>query len=157
MKPNVLLMGFKTDWLSDCPQAAHNYIGILQWVLQLTSPIFEFNSTVHMVMVGYAAVVSCQSSQVRCVFQRCIWPTVWSWGAQDEGETGCFSTISITWWTISLWDWLKTAMGWAFSLWLLCKCSQESLCSKCLCPYFSEFRLWWKSREYSHHLCSTSH
>ncbi|XP_075898654.1 solute carrier family 12 member 3 [Nelusetta ayraudi] len=29
MKPNVLLMGFKTDWLSDCPQAAHNYIGIL--------------------------------------------------------------------------------------------------------------------------------
>lgn len=111
------------------------------------------------VMVGYAAVVSCQSSQVRCVFQRCIWPTVWSWGAQDEGETGCFSTISITWWTISLWDWLKTAMGWAFSFMvlLLCKCSQESVCSKCLCPYFSEFRLWWKSREYSHHLCSTSH
>lgn len=64
------------------------------------------------VMVGYAAVVSCQSSQVRCVFQRCIWPTVWSRGAQDEGETGCFSTISITWWTISIWD--KTAMRWAF-------------------------------------------
>lgn len=25
-------MGFKTDWLSDCPQAAHDYVGILQWV-----------------------------------------------------------------------------------------------------------------------------
>ncbi|KAF0040892.1 hypothetical protein F2P81_006790 [Scophthalmus maximus] len=30
IKPNVLLMGFKTDWLSDAPQAAHAYIGILQ-------------------------------------------------------------------------------------------------------------------------------
>ncbi|XP_070827611.1 solute carrier family 12 member 3 [Chaetodon trifascialis] len=29
MKPNVLLMGFKTDWHSDTPQAAHSYIGIL--------------------------------------------------------------------------------------------------------------------------------
>uniref|UniRef100_A0A8D3DM09 Solute carrier family 12 member 3 n=1 Tax=Scophthalmus maximus TaxID=52904 RepID=A0A8D3DM09_SCOMX len=29
IKPNVLLMGFKTDWLSDAPQAAHAYIGIL--------------------------------------------------------------------------------------------------------------------------------
>uniref|UniRef100_A0A4W6EMX6 Solute carrier family 12 member 3 n=1 Tax=Lates calcarifer TaxID=8187 RepID=A0A4W6EMX6_LATCA len=29
IKPNVLLMGFKTDWCSDTPQAAHNYIGIL--------------------------------------------------------------------------------------------------------------------------------
>lgn len=25
-------MGFKTDWLSDSPQVAHDYIGILQWV-----------------------------------------------------------------------------------------------------------------------------
>ncbi|XP_076588771.1 solute carrier family 12 member 3 [Chaetodon auriga] len=29
IKPNVLLMGFKTDWRSDTPQAAHSYIGIL--------------------------------------------------------------------------------------------------------------------------------
>ncbi|XP_034542403.1 solute carrier family 12 member 3 [Notolabrus celidotus] len=29
IKPNVLLMGFKKDWSSDTPQAAHNYIGIL--------------------------------------------------------------------------------------------------------------------------------
>ncbi|TMS05495.1 Solute carrier family 12 member 3, partial [Larimichthys crocea] len=29
MKPNVLLMGFKKDWCSDTPQAAHSYIGIL--------------------------------------------------------------------------------------------------------------------------------
>ncbi|KAF3854294.1 hypothetical protein F7725_022349, partial [Dissostichus mawsoni] len=29
IKPNVLLMGFKKDWQSDTPQAAHNYIGIL--------------------------------------------------------------------------------------------------------------------------------
>ncbi|XP_034033070.1 solute carrier family 12 member 3 [Thalassophryne amazonica] len=29
MRPNVLLMGFKNDWCSDSPQAAHNYIGIL--------------------------------------------------------------------------------------------------------------------------------
>ncbi|XP_061578502.1 solute carrier family 12 member 3 [Cololabis saira] len=29
MKPNVLMMGFKSDWHSDSPQAAHNYIGIL--------------------------------------------------------------------------------------------------------------------------------
>ncbi|XP_030587104.1 solute carrier family 12 member 3 [Archocentrus centrarchus] len=29
MKPNVLLMGFKKDWRSDTPQAAHNYIEIL--------------------------------------------------------------------------------------------------------------------------------
>lgn len=25
-------MGFKTDWRSDSPQAAHSYIGMLQWV-----------------------------------------------------------------------------------------------------------------------------
>ncbi|XP_077423297.1 solute carrier family 12 member 3 isoform X2 [Vanacampus margaritifer] len=30
MRPNVLLIGFKTDWQSDSPQAAHSYIGILQ-------------------------------------------------------------------------------------------------------------------------------
>ncbi|XP_077374173.1 solute carrier family 12 member 3 [Festucalex cinctus] len=30
MRPNVLLMGFKTDWQSDSPQATHRYIGILQ-------------------------------------------------------------------------------------------------------------------------------
>ncbi|KAM9377413.1 solute carrier family 12 member 3 [Pholidichthys leucotaenia] len=30
MKPNVLLMGFKNDWRSSPPQAAHGYIGILQ-------------------------------------------------------------------------------------------------------------------------------
>ncbi|XP_054632512.1 solute carrier family 12 member 3 [Dunckerocampus dactyliophorus] len=30
IRPNVLLMGFKTDWLSDSPQAANTYIGILQ-------------------------------------------------------------------------------------------------------------------------------
>ncbi|XP_068168469.1 solute carrier family 12 member 3 [Antennarius striatus] len=29
IKPNVLLMGFKTDWLSDSPQNADSYIGIL--------------------------------------------------------------------------------------------------------------------------------
>ncbi|XP_041651193.1 solute carrier family 12 member 3 [Cheilinus undulatus] len=29
MKPNVLLMGFKSDWRTDTPQAAHSYIGIL--------------------------------------------------------------------------------------------------------------------------------
>ncbi|XP_038562903.1 solute carrier family 12 member 3 [Micropterus salmoides] len=29
IRPNVLLMGFKKDWRSDTPQAAHNYIGIL--------------------------------------------------------------------------------------------------------------------------------
>ncbi|XP_041853980.1 solute carrier family 12 member 3 [Melanotaenia boesemani] len=29
MKPNVLLMGFKSNWHSDSPQAAHNYIEIL--------------------------------------------------------------------------------------------------------------------------------
>uniref|UniRef100_UPI0037E90FE1 solute carrier family 12 member 3 n=1 Tax=Semicossyphus pulcher TaxID=241346 RepID=UPI0037E90FE1 len=29
MKPNVLLIGFKRNWRSDTPQAAHNYIGIL--------------------------------------------------------------------------------------------------------------------------------
>ncbi|XP_040893772.1 solute carrier family 12 member 3 [Toxotes jaculatrix] len=29
IKPNVLLTGFKKDWRSDTPQAAHNYIGIL--------------------------------------------------------------------------------------------------------------------------------
>ncbi|XP_070763236.1 solute carrier family 12 member 3 [Enoplosus armatus] len=29
IKPNVLLMGFKNDWHSDTPQAAHNYVGIL--------------------------------------------------------------------------------------------------------------------------------
>ncbi|XP_022601917.1 solute carrier family 12 member 3 [Seriola dumerili] len=29
IKPNVLLMGFKKDWRSDTPQAAHDYIGIL--------------------------------------------------------------------------------------------------------------------------------
>ncbi|XP_047195855.1 solute carrier family 12 member 3 [Hippoglossus stenolepis] len=30
IKPNVLLMGFKKDWRCDSPQAAHQYIGILQ-------------------------------------------------------------------------------------------------------------------------------
>eukprot|EP00066_Takifugu_rubripes_P004057 XP_003967138.1 PREDICTED: solute carrier family 12 member 3 [Takifugu rubripes] len=30
LKPNVLLMGFKSDWRSDSPCAAHSYIGILQ-------------------------------------------------------------------------------------------------------------------------------
>uniref|UniRef100_A0A669DQR7 Solute carrier family 12 member 3 n=1 Tax=Oreochromis niloticus TaxID=8128 RepID=A0A669DQR7_ORENI len=30
MKPNVLIMGFKKDWRSDTPQAAHNYIGIMR-------------------------------------------------------------------------------------------------------------------------------
>ncbi|CAK6969968.1 solute carrier family 12 member 3 [Scomber scombrus] len=30
IRPNVLLMGFKQDWRSDSPEAAHNYIGILQ-------------------------------------------------------------------------------------------------------------------------------
>ncbi|KAK5868061.1 hypothetical protein PBY51_012506 [Eleginops maclovinus] len=29
IKPNVLLLGFKKDWQSDTPQAAHNYTGIL--------------------------------------------------------------------------------------------------------------------------------
>uniref|UniRef100_A0A3Q1J9H4 Uncharacterized protein n=1 Tax=Anabas testudineus TaxID=64144 RepID=A0A3Q1J9H4_ANATE len=29
IKPNVLMMGFKKDWRSDTPQAAHNYIGML--------------------------------------------------------------------------------------------------------------------------------
>nr|XP_015820774.2 solute carrier family 12 member 3 [Nothobranchius furzeri] len=29
IKPNVLVMGFKKDWQSDSPQAAHNYIEIL--------------------------------------------------------------------------------------------------------------------------------
>uniref|UniRef100_A0A3B4BI25 Uncharacterized protein n=1 Tax=Periophthalmus magnuspinnatus TaxID=409849 RepID=A0A3B4BI25_9GOBI len=29
IKPNVLLLGFKTSWRSDSPQAAHDYIGIL--------------------------------------------------------------------------------------------------------------------------------
>ncbi|XP_068595141.1 solute carrier family 12 member 3 [Brachionichthys hirsutus] len=29
IKPNVLLLGFKSDWQSDSPQAAHSYIGIL--------------------------------------------------------------------------------------------------------------------------------
>ncbi|XP_070687607.1 solute carrier family 12 member 3 [Pempheris klunzingeri] len=29
LKPNVLLMGFKTDWCTDTAQAAHDYIGIL--------------------------------------------------------------------------------------------------------------------------------
>uniref|UniRef100_A0A674N411 Solute carrier family 12 member 3 n=1 Tax=Takifugu rubripes TaxID=31033 RepID=A0A674N411_TAKRU len=29
LKPNVLLMGFKSDWRSDSPCAAHSYIGIL--------------------------------------------------------------------------------------------------------------------------------
>ncbi|XP_067445033.1 solute carrier family 12 member 3 [Thunnus thynnus] len=29
IRPNVLLMGFKRDWRSDSPEAAHNYIGIL--------------------------------------------------------------------------------------------------------------------------------
>ncbi|KAF7656502.1 hypothetical protein LDENG_00040500 [Lucifuga dentata] len=29
IRPNVLLMGFKKDWCSDTPQAAHNYIEIL--------------------------------------------------------------------------------------------------------------------------------
>ncbi|TNN00825.1 hypothetical protein fugu_012071 [Takifugu bimaculatus] len=30
LKPNVLLMGFKSDWRSDSPCAAHSYFGILQ-------------------------------------------------------------------------------------------------------------------------------
>nr|XP_061813086.1 solute carrier family 12 member 3-like [Nerophis lumbriciformis] len=30
MRPNVLLMGFKTDWHSDSPKATHSYIEILQ-------------------------------------------------------------------------------------------------------------------------------
>ncbi|XP_061878416.1 solute carrier family 12 member 3 [Entelurus aequoreus] len=30
IRPNVLLMGFKSDWLSDSPQAAYSYIAILQ-------------------------------------------------------------------------------------------------------------------------------
>lgn len=30
IKPNVVMIGFKKDWRSDTPQAAHNYIGILQ-------------------------------------------------------------------------------------------------------------------------------
>ncbi|XP_061532472.1 solute carrier family 12 member 3 isoform X2 [Phycodurus eques] len=30
MRPNVLLMGFKTDWHTDSPQATHSYIEILQ-------------------------------------------------------------------------------------------------------------------------------
>ncbi|XP_036962699.1 solute carrier family 12 member 3 [Acanthopagrus latus] len=29
IKPNVLLMGFKKDWRTDTPEAAHSYIGIL--------------------------------------------------------------------------------------------------------------------------------
>uniref|UniRef100_A0AAX7T1Y2 Solute carrier family 12 member 3 n=1 Tax=Astatotilapia calliptera TaxID=8154 RepID=A0AAX7T1Y2_ASTCA len=29
VKPNVLIMGFKKDWRSDTPQAAHNYIGVI--------------------------------------------------------------------------------------------------------------------------------
>uniref|UniRef100_A0A3B4ZFW3 Solute carrier family 12 member 3 n=1 Tax=Stegastes partitus TaxID=144197 RepID=A0A3B4ZFW3_9TELE len=29
MKPNVLLIGFKSDWRSDSPEAAHSYIGVL--------------------------------------------------------------------------------------------------------------------------------
>lgn len=32
IKPNVVMIGFKKDWRSDTLQAAHNYIGILQWV-----------------------------------------------------------------------------------------------------------------------------
>uniref|UniRef100_A0A7N6AZX5 Solute carrier family 12 member 3 n=1 Tax=Anabas testudineus TaxID=64144 RepID=A0A7N6AZX5_ANATE len=34
IKPNVLMMGFKKDWRSDTPQAAHNYIGIDAFDLQ---------------------------------------------------------------------------------------------------------------------------
>uniref|UniRef100_H3CI37 Solute carrier family 12 member 3 n=1 Tax=Tetraodon nigroviridis TaxID=99883 RepID=H3CI37_TETNG len=30
LKPNVMLMGFKSDWRSDSPHAAHNYVAILQ-------------------------------------------------------------------------------------------------------------------------------
>ncbi|XP_005748346.1 solute carrier family 12 member 3 [Pundamilia nyererei] len=30
VKPNVLIMGFKKDWRSDTPQAAHNYIGVMR-------------------------------------------------------------------------------------------------------------------------------
>ena len=30
IRPNVLLMGFKRDWCSDSPEAAHNYIVRLQ-------------------------------------------------------------------------------------------------------------------------------
>lgn len=33
IKPNVLVMGFKQDWRTESPQAAHSYISILQWVL----------------------------------------------------------------------------------------------------------------------------
>uniref|UniRef100_A0A3Q3XMT6 Uncharacterized protein n=1 Tax=Mola mola TaxID=94237 RepID=A0A3Q3XMT6_MOLML len=30
IKPNVVVMGFKADWQTDSPQAAHSYVGILQ-------------------------------------------------------------------------------------------------------------------------------
>lgn len=76
----------------------------LRWntsVSTLNIRLVQLNTTVHVDMVGYAAVVCCQSSQVHRVFQRCIRPKLWSCCAQDEGETRCFSNTWITWYGIS--------------------------------------------------------
>lgn len=87
LNPNVLLMGFKSDWQSGSPHAAHSYIGILQWVCA-TNKIHRMN------------IVPCKSWLP--VFQRCLWSAVWSMHHEDEGGTGSLSSISVTQWEFSL-------------------------------------------------------
>lgn len=94
IKPNVLLLGFKKDWRSDTPQAAHNYIGILQWVQW---------GLIHLILCvcvyfGTIVISSDNHKVVHRVFQWCIWPAVRRVCAENEGGTGCLSSSSVTWW-----------------------------------------------------------
>lgn len=86
------------QWLSPSSTRLHWNTSVSTRNINLLHPewLVQLNTTVHLDMVGYPAAVCCQRSQVHCVFQRCIWPSVWSCCAQDEGETRCFSTFWIT-------------------------------------------------------------
>lgn len=91
--------------------------------------VIELNTAVQVVIVVFAAVVSCQSLQAHCVFQWRVWPAVWSRCAEDERETGCFSAISTTRWEIcsvyrTVW---KQHCDEVLRLFLLYKYSEENL------------------------------
>lgn len=83
LKPNVLLMGFKSDWSRESPHAAHSYVGILQWVGQRRAE-----------SDGRASIIPRWPSLP--VFQRCVWAAVRCLHSEDQGGLGRLPSISVT-------------------------------------------------------------
>uniref|UniRef100_A0A669B274 Solute carrier family 12 member 3 n=1 Tax=Oreochromis niloticus TaxID=8128 RepID=A0A669B274_ORENI len=78
MKPNVLIMGFKKDWRSDTPQAAHNYIGIMRdafdlqfgvCVLRMREGLEVSNPSQSHESINSISVPSCVQTSPTCITQ----------------------------------------------------------------------------------------